>query len=274
MMAISPDRMLHVDHFLKSLNKFGGIDYEFDLAVTDYSRLPTELSPELSKGTIHSFSEHHHTDHPPVRWLLEPKTDLCVFVDFDILIIDSLADLLRLCVGNKLYAAIVLKNHLTDEEFKSVFSVCGVPLPDFSFTTQLGQPVPFYPNFGFVVMSKDVFYALRDVYPINLKLIMSLAEEEDSFALTRFASQLALSVSVYQTGVDFESLSYKYNHSDMPHFFDDFDSSINEACVYHYMATKNLFFDLALMKKAQFAPKVDRVIRTIYPELKPKKFFG
>ena len=185
------------------------------------------------------FSSENYKTHPPVRWLVEPKFENCIFIDCDMFVCSELSEFEQKI--DYLGGVIAYDSPLSLNKWKELFSFFELTFPDKTYlTTQTKKECPFYINFGFIVMSNEIKQKIKEKFCLNLEKIKKIEEFKDSY----FLAQIALTITLYQLNINTKNLPLKYNFPDYHDFENLHKDEFNNTKIFHSISKKPDFFKL------------------------------
>ena len=97
----SPDKINFIKLLFETIDENGKIDYCATLIVNTFKN--KNIDVKLSDKIEVLYSETNYWNHPPERWFVKPKSDICMFLDFDILNLSDINPLLYLCKKKRFF---------------------------------------------------------------------------------------------------------------------------------------------------------------------------
>jgi hypothetical protein len=280
------EMFLHVELFLRSLHLFNPPE-EFPLSLvittgrcSDTLRLSKKFPASISRQFPY-IAEHAElftanadfVDHPPVRWLIEPKCDQVVFVDADMLVCRSLDGVVA---KDRAYGVLAHRNPLSEETWRRLFAGRGIEYPSETYLplqNQTQEKCPWYVNYGFVAFPRDYFCSICEEMPRYIEWVM------EKTANSYFTGQIALTLCVYGSNLKLGLLPLRFNYPDsIESPVVDYDllypEEMNETYLYHYLGfmrsvLSNRRSVKKFLKSSGGLPNhaiAKRVLETIYKE--------
>ena len=171
-------------------------------------------------------------DHPPTRWFLDLKSQVCIFLDYDILTMSNVYSLIDLCYNtNTLCGVLAYKCKIKKDLFHMCFEQCGVFYKECRETWIDKVSIPKYYNYGVLAVPKHIVHRMRGPLKDNIKKINDLANSTNDKELKRHTGQIALAVTIEKLKIPTTDLDIKYNY---PSFL-----PYNKSMVFYHNLTKN-----------------------------------
>jgi hypothetical protein len=175
-----------------------------------------------------------------IRYFLESKSTVCVLLDADILVLDSLKEIIKKARSELgIYGVLAHESPFKKEQLSwdTILKKFNLKIELKSFKKQIKNNdycPPCYFNNGFIVLNKKLMHKLA---PYIKKYVYSLNNLKN-----KFKAQICLCLSVLESGIPIKNLNYEYN----------FSSSIEEVFagggvidtkkikIFHYYNEKNI----------------------------------
>ena len=190
------------------------------------------------------FSPITYSEHPPVRWFIEPKSDLCVFVDSDVLLCSINQEEIKNIKQFDISGMIAHNNPAGIQDWNEIFETFGISNRSLNYlTTDDKQPCPYYVNYGVLFVNSRSIPIIRERLKENL-----LKLNRSRFRDNHFVGQIALAITLADIQLNKNCLSIRHNYSDFPNY-DHLDNERNNIRFFHYLTTKHTFASLANMSQ-------------------------
>ena len=165
----SPDKGKFVKLSLESFDKFSCTDYYSSLIVNS----PGKGSLYVNKDIDVIYDNSHYKDHPPTRWSIEPKSEVCLFIDYDVIVRSDIRPLVEICKQtNSICGVIAYECNINKYLFQRAFKECGVPYIE-SKKTWIGKtPIPKYYNYGVLAVPSKWLKVIHDPLSHNIKIVL------------------------------------------------------------------------------------------------------
>ena len=188
------------------------------------------------------FTSACHTDHPPVRWNQELKSEVALFLDHDLLCFDDLNGVAEFSEqNNSIVAMIAIENHFEISDWELIFDLCGVKFPSLLFQTKDGKLCPRYFNFGMVACPKNHYDTIGPNLKSKIEVLTEYAVEHNHKYMLQHTGQLSLSVTIEEFGIPTIPLPIRYNFPNIQDSHLRFDNEFERLKVMHLMSSKNKF---------------------------------
>lgn len=223
------------------------------------------------------FSSLLFLDHPPVRWFVEPKQEVCVFLDVDMIACSSLVTIEREILNCNCIAGVLA--HSCEFDFlwwNKIFQIVNVNFPFNFYKTLLGNLSPFYINFGFIIMTKEIFHKIKKTYIDFIDVLIANKTYKDLY----FLPQISLALTIEKFNLQKKILPLRYNYPD--YILDRksntsnskkitvdkyFPQELDNIVFYHYMASKRYLYrgyKVDVLKKVISKNQFDKLSNIFY----------
>jgi len=175
-----------------------------------------------------------------IRYFLESKSSVCVMLDADVLVLNSLKEIItqvRSEVG--VYGVLAHESPFKEEKMSwdIVLKQFNLKLELKSFKKQIKNNdycPPCYFNNGFIVLNKKLMHKLA---PYIKKYVYSLNNLKN-----KFKAQICFCLSVLEAGLPFKNLNYEYNFSSsmVDNFIKKNNIDTKKIKIFHYYNEKNI----------------------------------
>jgi hypothetical protein len=234
---------------IKSLETFGECtDYFFDVSIPENEIIKSRYIK--NKVNVNTYKPADNSFIYPwvknqQRYNIKPKSDICIFLDADILFASKVQSILDYCANPGFYACIANEPPFLPSEspfflneWRKVFSHFGMNLPDRMYTyknccvdhlqSKEKSVCPFYPNLGFAVVHSGY------VEKIKNKAI-EVIEELSNTALkqTYYLPQVANAIALQLLKIPTHLLPNEFNYM-MGYNYKTPLLLVNDPVVYHY----------------------------------------
>jgi hypothetical protein len=217
----SPDKIDFIKLLFETIDKNGKIDYCATLIVNTFKNQKIDI--KVSDKIEVLYSETNYWNHPPERWFVKPKSDICMFLDFDILNLNDINPLLYLCKRkNSLCGVLAYNFNVEYKLIKSVFDQCGVIFSPKKKTWRDNNLIPSYYNYGVLCMPSEIMLKISNVIYKNVNIVNNIAFRENDNYLKRHGGQIALSISIEELNIKTFDLPLRYN---FPNTFYDLEEN-------------------------------------------------
>ena len=208
----SPDRIGLLKKSIISLKRNGGIECKIT-AIINSNHLGESLSIDQDVEIIEDDS--HFDCHPPTRWLLDSKHEVCLFFDYDIFVMSSLKKLVETCKSEqKLCGVMVYDQPIDSDILIRAFSDCGVDYKEDSYTWIHGRKIPRCYNYGVLAVPKKIVKKVKFQLDLNIKILNETSKKLESSNLAYFVGQVALSITMCQLDIPTKDMPLRYNFPD------------------------------------------------------------
>lgn len=218
----TPEMLFRTEFLIRSIKRFSkDFPVFFSIVVNGYSDTHL-IKPCLSKGRVDNSYIVKNAEilrspfkwHLPIphRWFVEPKSEVCVFIDADMIACQKLDSLFDLDKG-VFHGVEAYKNHLTLQEWRSL----GI------------EKDLRYFNFGMLVVPS---HQLRAIGECLLEITKEVVEAYKSHYY--FAAQIALAKAIHILNIQTNCLPKTFNWFDLwP------ESDLSQILFLHYMNNKH-----------------------------------
>lgn len=258
LLAVSSNYLFLVETLVRSLVKFGKLDFFADLVVLNADKLiRIDEFKYISRYCDVSYSIKRHEDHYPPRWFIKPKSDVCVFLDFDILICSSIKPLVDICVKEEKFCAVpAIKSSIGLEEWHRLFALCNVKFPHKMIKTQDGSISPYYVNYGMLAMPAKFVNSIKEVILKNVEIVKRFTSQP------YFIGQISLAISLAQTDTPTLILPKRFNYTD--NLDDNVEKEeLDNIVFYHMLELKKYIKCVSDIKKLTFKYKSREKIKDL-----------
>jgi lipopolysaccharide biosynthesis glycosyltransferase len=233
----SPDKTKLLKKSISSLIKNGGIESKITAVINSNS---SNQKMSLDGDVEIIEDENHFKDHPPTRWFLDQKSEVCLFFDYDILVKSSLKQLVEICrIEQKLCGVLVYDQPIQKDILISAFGDCGVEYKEDSATWVNGRKIPRCYNYGVLAVPKQIVEKVRSQLDTNIKILNETSKRLKSDDLAYFVGQVALSVTMRQLDISTKDMPLRYNFPDcIPELDRKFPIEKNNIVCYHMLTKK------------------------------------
>ena len=233
----SPDKEKHIKLSLESFEKFSRTDFHSTLIIN---------TPEQGnwKGNFHInrdwtkdleiiFDDSHYKDHPPTRWSVEPRSEVCIFIDHDIVVRSDIRPLVEICKQTNSICGVIAYNcKIKNSLFRKAFEECGVPYIKRKKTWIGKIPIPKYYNYGVLAVPSTWLKVIHDPLSDNIKIINRLSKETQDYYLCKHGGQVALAITLEQLNVPTIDLDIKYNYPNTKNIYSKQTTICNHPSIY------------------------------------------
>lgn len=237
-------RLFQAETLVKSLKAFSGLaQVDVTLVLTSNSlteSLDMTLKPTKSKNAYLDkncevlSSNTHWSTHPPVRWFVQPKHDTCVFLDTDVLA----AGPIEFDTQGKFWGMLAHSAPFKMDLWQKFSRACAFDLPNKKYLSMhTKEAMPYYVNFGVLFVPSFLVTKMRNNLLINMKVANKFFYS--TLNNNYYASQAALTATIYQLGIPHDELPLRYNYSDFPVHDKHSPEEMNNCVLYHYLHLKN-----------------------------------
>jgi hypothetical protein len=236
----SPDKTKLLEKSIMSLRKRGGIQSKITVVVnSNYSRQKISILPDEDIEIIEDKS--HFTEHPPTRWFLKHKSEVCLFFDYDILVNSSLKALVETCKTEQKMCGVIVYDQPIDKSIMAqAFNDCGAEYKEDSETWLDNKKIPRCYNYGVLAVPKCIVEKIRNQLATNIKTINETSKRLNSNELAYFTGQVALSVTIHQLNIPTKDMPLRYNFPDcIPEINRKFITERNNM-ICHHILTKRM----------------------------------
>lgn len=178
-MVISANQRMEyqTELFVRSLERFGNCsDYFFDLFILENETIRSPfLRRKVDIRTYKLESKFLYPWSASPRWNFEPKSDICIQVDCDMMVLNDISKITNFCQNKGFYACIANIPPFQFSDWEFLFDLFGVACPEKmylykktcgNFQGDKNESVcPFYPNCGLLVVHKEYHEKIRQVLP-------------------------------------------------------------------------------------------------------------
>lgn len=233
----SPDKTKLLEKSIKSLIKNGGIETKVTIVINSNSS-NQKISIFGDVNIIEDKS--YFRDHPPTRWFLDQKSEVCLFFDYDILIVSSLKELVETCLAEQRLCGVMVYDQPIDRNILiSAFGDCGVEYKEDSATWVNGRKIPRCYNYGVLAVPKQIVEKVRSQLDTNIKILNETSKRLKSDDLAYFVGQVALSVTMRQLDIPTKDMPLRYNFPNcIPELDRKFPIEKNNIVCYHMLTKK------------------------------------
>lgn len=266
-MLISANRRMEfqAELFIRSLEFYGQVtDYFFDLFILEGETISSEyLRAKTNIVHYKSALPYGYTNPWTItpRWDMEPKSDLCIHVDADILIVSNLQKLFDYCKEPGLYGCIANTPPFSLSKWKAALAMFGLALPERMYlykqccgnfqAPKETSVCPFYPNNGFLVTHAKYVPRIREEFK------RVLATLNDRYRENVYHPQFSLAIALQILQVPTHVLPNSFNYVTT---FNYKTPLIYEDIVYHYDWNATCLGDL------QDNPLVYKAVRKLFKQ--------
>jgi len=234
-----------VESFIRSLELLGGVsDYKLTLVLTGNNALKHNI--KLARTRINNsfidkrasvfFSDCHYKFHPPVRWFVKPQSELCIFVDSDVLVCSEI----KLPDPNIFSSVIAHQSHYSMANWKKIFERFDVPFPGVLYQSNFYRQVcPYYVNFGLLIVPAEYVDQIGMYLKNNMLDIMNFLSKIRSKNF--FSPQVALTLALERLSIPKQDLPLRYNYPDVPTYDKRCPEELENMMFYHYLILKEKF---------------------------------
>jgi hypothetical protein len=231
LLAGSPNYLFLAELLLRSLVKFGKSDFFADLIILNANEFTCiDDLKHIKKYCKVSYSKEKYEDHYPSRWFIEPKSDVCIFLDFDILICSGVKPIVDICLKRDAFCAVPAVNHIPLNEWYRLFNLCNVKFPDKMIKTKDGNVSPYYVNYGVLAMPSKFVKPIRQVILNNVEIVKRFTSQP------YFIGQISLAISLAQANIPTFVLPERFNYIDFIASKEEFDNVV----FYHMLELKSI----------------------------------
>ena len=180
-----------------------------------------------------------------IRYFLESKSDVCLMLDCDILIVDSICDIVQKIKNNKkIYGAFAYTNPFDKNYWTSLFKQYKINYSEDVFKMHLENnncSPSCYFNYGFVGLHKELMPYLA---PKLEKFVLEINKKP-----INYKGQVALCLAIMDSNIFYENLDYKYNFSThlsklmLERININYDDLIEDLRVFHYCKNKQIIIN-------------------------------
>lgn len=239
-----PHMYFHAELFIRTLDYYSNIEYEFTLIVmkaTDPMNWTLHeghsTNQYLSRKNIEIFySPACYKTHPTLRWQIKPRAKICAFIDADLLICSDLKEFLQNINNNCVNATIALQCPITMDQWKKMFHEFGITYnSDKTFlTTEKSQECPFYANYGNVIVPSELIEHIKNPLEKNLQKL----EKFDLTCGNYFNGQIGLTLTLEELKIPRKELSIRYNFPDFDQVLEKHKQEFESLSILHYINRK------------------------------------
>jgi hypothetical protein len=244
--------------FRRSLDALGGMYREASVVVTFGSDAGPALATGRWEPQFERISTHHVTSTSDgdasdysaqidQRWLnVDDDCDFVIFADADTMVLRPFDDLIEGLSRQPAVAGVIAHypfpqrpGERPDIKWRELTARFVGPPVDHSYAHTLVSPdapnairlCPFYVNFGFVVIPRQLLSTVRSSY-LDIRPQVS-----HQLATPYFGAQVALTLAIHRTGVPRRALDLKYNFPNDPKAEAMHPGSLSDLRVIHYLRT-------------------------------------
>lgn len=255
--------IFQAEMLIKSLKQFG--NPEITVIITGENK--PIISPYLYANSEVLINQNHYKNHPPVRWMVEPRSEHMIFIDADMLCCQNLN---KIPLTDKITGVLAHRNPI---QWHDLFKKINIPFPNQLYNplqNKLPNPCPWYVNYGLVIVPKTIFLTIKSGIQDMINFVMIYTNN------SYFTGQIALTLCAYKLNVNMGLLPLRYNYPDK--IFDPvmnydtiFPEEMDNTVFYHYLDLKNVINDQ--LSAISFANKSDgpanykiprKIIRELY----------
>jgi hypothetical protein len=233
----SPDKTKLLEKSIGSLIKNGGIESKITAVInSNFSNQKISLD-----GDVEIIEdESHFKDHPPTRWFLDQKSEVCLFFDYDILVKSSLKKLVEICRTEQRLCGVMVYDQPIDRDIlMRAFGDCGVDYEEDSATWFDDRQIPRCYNYGVLAVPQKIVKIVKDQLDTNIKIINETSKRLNSSELSYFTGQVALSITMRQLDIPTKDMPLRYNFPDcIPELDRKFPIEKNNMVCYHMLTKK------------------------------------
>ena len=242
----------YAELMVNSIRYFSGLDnFYLTIMMPAGQKLKSKYLNKISKFV---YYENPDGLSPPwsgaIRYFLEPKSDVCFLVDTDVLVLDSLIDLVKTIKEEKkfLYGALAYESPFSEQElynWKLIYDYFKLNFDQSKFKKHVENNKycpPCYFNNGFLGLHKDL---MTKIAPFVKKYVYEINKKE-----TQFKGQIALCLAIEDSKIEFRTLDYKYNFGSHlnKNMLSDYEDVVKDLRVVHYCKER----DIIKIKKSIF----------------------
>lgn len=264
---------LHTRLFLMSLEKYGKLtDYHCTICIQEHERITDRYI--LERVDVETYDNSEGYDPPWLgglpRWKVEPKGDVCVFVDADMLAFSDLSPLFS--DVDRVRGMIAFQSPFLGQEFAPSSMMCwrllyeklGIdfPTPLYGYSNKEGDLTPYYINYGCVVVPA------RHMAEVGGKI------EGTIHALHKFQpnyhnGQIALAVVLNSLDVPRGTLGPRFNFLEYDKLVGLYPEEFDNCVLFHWCYQKK-----SVGTKRQLYDFVSRKQEGVVKERLRQKFIG
>jgi len=207
----SPERIALLEKSIESLLKNGGIECGIT-AIINSGMSTKKIS---IKYTDILEDKSHFVDHHPTRWFVKPKSDVCIFLDYDIFVMSSLKTLVETCkIEQKLCGVMVYDQPIKKETLEVAFKDCGVEYKENASTWKHERKIPRCYNYGVLAAPVQIVEKIKNQLAKNILIINETSKKLKSHDLAYYTGQVALSITIHQLNIPVKDMPLRYNFPD------------------------------------------------------------
>lgn len=211
MYIASYDKQGLMESSIRSLDRICN-DYYCTVIITNVDR-GFVLSSYINNKADVVIETTDYRNHPPSRWHIEPKSDVCLFLDYDICVKSDINQMLDLCKETESLCGVLAykKNTL---KIKESFQACNVEYLENNTTWIDKKPIPTYYNYGVLAVPKLWLKNISKVIDFNITKLNMLANKLNDNELRQHVGQIALATVIKQLNVPVTNLPLRFNYPD------------------------------------------------------------
>jgi hypothetical protein len=226
----NPAILFRLEILLRTLKANARTDFHFTTVLTGASddrnapleSIPAYFTPSgfLKNHSEFCFCPSHYSLHPPCRWFVEPKSDICVLIDADILCCSSLLELETFSL-DRVRGVTAFSNPISEENWKKIGNWSSIDRS-------------LYFNYGLIIVPSQF------LKPIGLCLreLISEVDSKIPYDVSRYAGQIALTLAMSSLGIPREAIPFRFNFYDCLEVKQHIEE-FRELVFYHYFSNQN-----------------------------------
>lgn len=203
-----------------------------------------------------------------IRYFLEAKSEVCILIDSDILIVDSIIDLIfKVKNENKIYACPAFLGYFSKYDWNFIFKEFNLLNNKFVKNIEGGYSPPNYFNTGFLITKKNLMY---EIAPFIEKYVFLINNKN-----IKYKGQVALCLAMNESKIPYSHLEYNYNFG--THLTKDaivdyktesyYNYIINNLKIIHYCQERGKVFKENIMHHEALNKRMKKCLDFLKPKL-------
>ncbi len=233
---------LHTRLFLMSLEKYGKLtDYHCTICIQNHEKITDKYI--LDRADIKTYDNREGYDPPWLgglpRWRVQPKSDVCIFVDADMLVCSDIRPLF--VNANCVRGMIAYHSPFLGQEFASSSMMCwrllyeklGMDFPNtlYEYSNKEGDLTPYYINYGCIVVPSKYMTEIGNK-------IENIIHTLHDFQPNYFNGQIAFTIVLNSLSIPTEALSPRFNFFEFDKLIDLYPEEFKKCVLFHWFFEK------------------------------------